>query len=90
VTFIKQLPKTATGKIQKCVLRARQPALAVQPVSTVGVDDSANYLAQVICLFAAVFYAGAISAPLVIRKTLTLGTARTSYARSTDTARRRR
>jgi len=46
VTFIKQLPKTATGKIQKCVLRARQPAPAVQPVGTVGVDDSANYLSQ--------------------------------------------
>src|SRR6267143_115097 len=30
VTFIKELPKTATGKIQKYVLRARRPAIAPQ------------------------------------------------------------
>jgi fatty-acyl-CoA synthase len=30
VTFVKELPKTATGKIQKYVLRARQSAIAVQ------------------------------------------------------------
>ena len=30
VTFIKELPKTATGKIQKYVLRARQTAIAPQ------------------------------------------------------------
>ena len=30
VTFIKELPKTATGKIQKYILRARQPAIAAQ------------------------------------------------------------
>ena len=30
VTFIKELPKTATGKIQKYVLRARQSAIAAQ------------------------------------------------------------
>ena len=30
VTFIKELPKTATGKIQKYILRARQSAIAAQ------------------------------------------------------------
>jgi fatty-acyl-CoA synthase len=30
VTFIKELPKTATGKIQKYLLRARQTAIAPQ------------------------------------------------------------
>src|SRR5213595_3496812 len=30
VTFIKELPKTATGKIQKYILRARQPAITPQ------------------------------------------------------------
>ena len=30
VTFVKELPKTATGKIQKYILRARQPAIALQ------------------------------------------------------------
>jgi len=30
VTFINELPKTATGKIQKYVLRARQSAIAAQ------------------------------------------------------------
>jgi fatty-acyl-CoA synthase len=30
VTFVKELPKTATGKIQKYVLRARRPAIAPQ------------------------------------------------------------
>ena len=30
VTFVKELPKTATGKIQKYILRARQPAIAPQ------------------------------------------------------------
>src|SRR5437899_5878922 len=30
VTFIKELPKTATGEIQKYILRARQPAIAPQ------------------------------------------------------------
>jgi acyl-coenzyme A synthetase/AMP-(fatty) acid ligase len=30
VTFVKELPKTATGKIQKYVLRARQSAIAPQ------------------------------------------------------------
>ena len=30
VTFIQELPKTATGKIQKYVLRARQSAIAAQ------------------------------------------------------------
>ena len=29
-TFINELPKTATGKIQKYVLRARQSAIAAQ------------------------------------------------------------
>ena len=28
VTFVKELPKTATGKIQKYVLRAKRPAIA--------------------------------------------------------------
>ena len=30
VTFIKEFPKTATGKIQKYVLRARPSAIAAQ------------------------------------------------------------
>jgi acyl-coenzyme A synthetase/AMP-(fatty) acid ligase len=30
VTFVKELSKTATGKIQKYVLRARQSAIAAQ------------------------------------------------------------
>jgi fatty-acyl-CoA synthase len=30
VTFVKELPKTATGKIQKYILRARRPAIAPQ------------------------------------------------------------
>ena len=30
VTFLNELPKTATGKIQKYILRARQPAIALQ------------------------------------------------------------
>jgi fatty-acyl-CoA synthase len=30
VTFLKELPKTATGKIQKYILRAEQPAIAPQ------------------------------------------------------------
>jgi len=30
VTFVKELPKTATGKIQKYILRARKPAIAAQ------------------------------------------------------------
>ena len=30
VTFLNELPKTATGKIQKYILRARQPAIAPQ------------------------------------------------------------
>ncbi|HZR28713.1 MAG TPA: fatty acid--CoA ligase, partial [Terriglobales bacterium] len=30
VTFIKELPKTATGKIQKYILRARRPAISPQ------------------------------------------------------------
>ena len=30
VTFLKELPKTATGKIQKYVLRAQRPAIAPQ------------------------------------------------------------
>jgi fatty-acyl-CoA synthase len=30
VTFVNELPKTATGKIQKYVLRARRPAIARQ------------------------------------------------------------
>jgi acyl-coenzyme A synthetase/AMP-(fatty) acid ligase len=30
VTFVKELPKTGTGKIQKYVLRARRPAIAPQ------------------------------------------------------------
>lgn len=30
VTFVKKLPKIATGKIQKHVLRARRPAIAPQ------------------------------------------------------------
>ena len=30
VTFVKELPKTATGKILKYVLRARQPAITPQ------------------------------------------------------------
>src|SRR6266852_6200838 len=33
VTFVKELPKTATGKIQKYILRARQPAVAPQGVN---------------------------------------------------------
>jgi fatty-acyl-CoA synthase len=28
VTFVKELPKTATGKIQKYILRAQRPAIA--------------------------------------------------------------
>ena len=30
VTFVQELPKTATGKIQKYILRARQSAIAAQ------------------------------------------------------------
>src|SRR5437667_11656455 len=30
VTFVKELPKTATGKIQKYILRAKRPPLAYQ------------------------------------------------------------
>jgi acyl-coenzyme A synthetase/AMP-(fatty) acid ligase len=30
VIFVKELPKTATGKIQKYVLRAQRPAIAPQ------------------------------------------------------------
>ncbi len=30
VTFVKELPKTATGKIQKYILRAHRPAIAPQ------------------------------------------------------------
>jgi acyl-coenzyme A synthetase/AMP-(fatty) acid ligase len=30
VTFLNELPKTATGKIQKYILRARQSAIAPQ------------------------------------------------------------
>jgi fatty-acyl-CoA synthase len=30
VTFVKELPKTATGKIQKYILRAERPAIAPQ------------------------------------------------------------
>jgi fatty-acyl-CoA synthase len=30
VTFVNELPKTATGKIQKYILRARRPAIAPQ------------------------------------------------------------
>jgi len=30
VTFINEIPKTATGKIQKYILRARQRAIAPQ------------------------------------------------------------
>ena len=30
VTFVKELPKTATGKIQKYILRAHCPAIAPQ------------------------------------------------------------
>ena len=30
VTFVNELPKTATGKIQKYVLRAQRPAIAPQ------------------------------------------------------------
>ena len=30
VTFVKELPKTATGKIQKYILRERRPAIAPQ------------------------------------------------------------
>ena len=30
VTFVKELPKTATGKIQKYILRAQRPAIAPQ------------------------------------------------------------
>jgi acyl-coenzyme A synthetase/AMP-(fatty) acid ligase len=30
VTFLQELPKTATGKIQKYVLRARQAAIVPQ------------------------------------------------------------
>jgi hypothetical protein len=29
VTFVKELPKTATAKIQKCILRGQLPAIAV-------------------------------------------------------------
>jgi fatty-acyl-CoA synthase len=29
-TFVAELPKTATGKIQKFVLRGRRPAIATQ------------------------------------------------------------
>jgi len=30
VTFVNELPKTATGKIQKYILRGQQPAIALQ------------------------------------------------------------
>jgi len=30
VTFVNELPKTATGKIQKYILRARRPAISPQ------------------------------------------------------------
>ena len=30
VTFVNELPKTATGKIQKYILRAQRPAIAPQ------------------------------------------------------------
>jgi fatty-acyl-CoA synthase len=30
VTFVKELPKTATGKIQKYILTAQRPAIAPQ------------------------------------------------------------
>jgi acyl-coenzyme A synthetase/AMP-(fatty) acid ligase len=30
VTFVKELPKTATGKIQKYILRAQRPTIAPQ------------------------------------------------------------
>jgi fatty-acyl-CoA synthase len=30
VTFVNEVPKTATGKIQKYVLRAQRPAIAPQ------------------------------------------------------------
>ncbi len=30
VTFVTELPKTATGKIQKYILRAQRPAIAPQ------------------------------------------------------------
>jgi len=30
VTFVKELPKTATGKIQKYILRKQQPAISPQ------------------------------------------------------------
>ena len=30
VIFVKELPKTATGKIQKYILRAQRPAIAPQ------------------------------------------------------------
>ena len=30
MTFVKELPKTATGKIQKYILRAQRPAIAPQ------------------------------------------------------------
>ena len=30
VTFVKELPKTATGKIQKYILRAQRPAISPQ------------------------------------------------------------
>jgi hypothetical protein len=43
-----------------------------------GNSPRANSFVQVICISAAVFYAGATSPALVIRKTLRLGAARTS------------
>jgi len=38
VTFVTSLPKTATGKIQKYILRAQRPAIA--PSESVGVSRS--------------------------------------------------
>ena len=60
---------------------ARTKCLAfrfVSPVYPRVFVSVANCLAQVICISAAVFYAGAISPALVIRKTLRLGASRTS------------
>ena len=30
IHFVPELPKTATGKVQKCVLRGKQPAISKQ------------------------------------------------------------
>jgi len=45
VTFVEELPKTATGKIQKYILRAQRPAIAPQRVaSTLALDACSRFI----------------------------------------------